>query len=269
MPKLAKEVGHGANTVNVLLVDIRAWDTFGEVTVLVIAATGVASLIYRTQSFARSSRRPTLRAVGRRWLAVGSESEQRQNRSLMIDVITRLLFPSMMALSLYFFFAGHNAPGGGFAGGLVASLAFTLRYLAGGREELEEALPIDAARLLGAGLLTSSVSVIVPLLLGQPPLTTAYTKLEVPFLGAVSLPSALIFDAGVYIIVVGLTMHILTSLGGKLDEEEEARKQRARDRKRSLQQQKRHQASRTPTNAPAQATASTAPATTSTGKETS
>ena len=269
MPKLAKEMGHGANTVNVLLVDIRAWDTFGEVTVLVIAATGVASLIYRTQSFARSSRRPTLRAVGRRWLAVGSESEQRQNRSLMIDVITRLLFPSMMALSLYFFFAGHNAPGGGFAGGLVASLAFTLRYLAGGREELEEALPIDAARLLGAGLLTSSVSVIVPLLLGQPPLTTAYTKLEVPFLGAVSLPSALIFDAGVYIIVVGLTMHILTSLGGKLDEEEEARKQRARDRKRSLQQQMRHQASRTPTNAPAQATASTAPATTSTGKETS
>src|SRR5699024_10316323 len=67
MPDFAKEIGHGANAVNVLLVDIRAWDTFGEITVLVIAATGVASLIYRTQSFTRESRRPTLRVTGRRW----------------------------------------------------------------------------------------------------------------------------------------------------------------------------------------------------------
>src|SRR5690625_7176487 len=82
MPDLAKEIGHGANAVNVLLVDIRAWDTFGEITVLVIAATGVASLIYRTQSFTRESRRPTLRVTGRRWLRseerrVGEEDRER------------------------------------------------------------------------------------------------------------------------------------------------------------------------------------------------
>ena len=176
MPDLAKEIGHGANTVNVLLVDLRAWDTFGEITVLIIAATGIASLIYRTQSFTRESRRPTLRATGRRWLAAGAESEKALNRSLMVDVSTRLLFPSMMALSLYFFFSGHNAPGGGFAGGLVAALALILRYLAGGRAELEEALPIDGGRTMAVGLLFSLGAVVTPMFFGHPPLTTAYTK---------------------------------------------------------------------------------------------
>ncbi|KQB86170.1 Na(+)/H(+) antiporter subunit A [Corynebacterium lowii] len=132
IPDLAYEIGHGANAVNVLLVDIRAWDTLGEISVLVIAATGVASLIYGTRSFARASRRPTLGAVGRRWLSAEIDSEKAQNRSLMVDVITRVAFPSMIVLSMYFFFVGHNAPGGGFAGGLVAALALSLRYLAGG-----------------------------------------------------------------------------------------------------------------------------------------
>ena len=234
MPELAKEIGHGANTVNVLLVDLRAWDTFGEITVLIIAATGIASLIYRTQSFARESRRPILRATGRRWLAAEVESEKALNRSLMVDVSTRLLFPSMIVLSFYFFFSGHNAPGGGFAGGLVAALALILRYLAGGRAELDEALPLDGGRTMAVGLLLSLGAVVTPLFFGHPPLTTAYTKVGIPLIGDVSLPSALLFDAGVYLIVVGLALYVLSSLGAKLDQEEEMRKQRARDRARSL-----------------------------------
>ncbi|RNE49900.1 Na+/H+ antiporter subunit A [Corynebacterium alimapuense] len=234
IPDLAKEIGHGANAVNVLLVDIRAWDTFGEISVLVVAATGVASLIYRTRSFTRPSRRPTLAVTGRRWLAAGNEDEKQQNRSLLVDVATRILFPSMIALSIYFFFAGHNAPGGGFAGGLVAALAFTLRYLAGGRTELEEALPIDAGRILGSGLIIAAIAVIWPMFLGWPPLTSAYESVDLPLIGNMSLPSALIFDTGVYLIVVGLIMHILNSLGGQLDLEEQMRKQRARDRARSM-----------------------------------
>ncbi len=241
MPELAKEIGHGSNTVNVLLVDLRAFDTFGEVSVLVIAATGVASLFYGTKSFARSSRRPTLQVFGRRWLATGLDSEKSQNRSLMVDVATRILFPSMMALSIYFFFAGHNAPGGGFAGGLVAALALTLRYLAGGREELEEALPIDGSRILGVGLFLAGVMALLPMFFGHPPLATAYIGLDVPVLGYVPLPSALLFDAGVYLIVVGLVSHILTSAGGKLDAEEEARKDRARARKQELAAKVRRQ----------------------------
>ena len=162
------------------------------------------------------------------------ESEKALNRSLMVDVSTRILFPSMMVLSLYFFFGGHNAPGGGFAGGLVAALALILRYLAGGRAELDQALPLDGGRTMAVGLLLSLSAVITPMLLGYPPLTTGYTKVGVPLIGDVSLPSALIFDAGVYLIVVGLTLYVLSSLGAKLDEEEEMRKQRARDRARSL-----------------------------------
>ncbi|WP_313547881.1 Na+/H+ antiporter subunit A [Corynebacterium sp.] len=255
MPDLAQEIGHGANAVNVLLVDIRAWDTFGEITVLVIAATGVASLIYRTQSFTRESRRPTLRVTGRRWLAAGVETEQQLNRSLMVDVSTRVLFPSMIALSLYFFFTGHNAPGGGFAGGLVAALALILRYLAGGRAELEEALPIDGGRIMGSGLIFSIAAAVGPMLWGMPPLASAYGSIDIPLVGSVSLPSALIFDLGVYLVVIGLTLHILRSLGGKLDEEEEIRKQRARDRARSLARKNRQRKAKAKAVAAAQTTA--------------
>ena len=234
MPALAKEIGHGANTVNVLLVDLRAWDTMGEVSVIVIAAVGVASLIYGTRSFSRSSHRPTLRAVGRRWLSADIETEKAQNRSLMVDVVTRLAFPAMMLVSLYFFFAGHNAPGGGFAGGLVAALALCLRYLAGGRPELEATLPVDPSRILGTGLIAAVAGATWPMFIGRPPLSSEVWDLTVPLIGDMHVPSALLFDAGVYVIVVGLAMHILTSLGGRIDLDEERRRQRARDRARSV-----------------------------------
>lgn len=234
IPDLAYEIGHGANAVNVLLVDLRAWDTMGEISVLVLAATGVASLIYGTRSFTRPSRRPTLRATGRRWLAADVDSEKAQNRSLMVDVVTRIAFPSMILLSLYFFFAGHNAPGGGFAGGLVAALAFSLRYIAGGRQELEEALPVDAGKILGFGLLLSTAAAVWPMFVGRPPLTTEVWDFTLPLIGEFHVPSALLFDAGVYLIVIGLIMHILTSLGGRIDSDEEIRRQRTRERAASL-----------------------------------
>lgn len=243
MQDLAYEIGHGANTVNVLLVDLRGFDTFGEISVLVIAATGIASLVYRNRSFRKDSRRPTLSTTGRRWLAAAVDTERAQNRSLMVDVATRILFPAMIMLSVYFFFAGHNAPGGGFAGGLVASLAFSLRYLAGGREELEEALPIDAGRILGTGLFVSATAVLWPMvLLGEPPLTSHIWDLTLPLIGEIHIASALLFDLGVYLIVIGLTMHILNSLGGQLDRDEEMRKQRARDRARRLARNQRREA---------------------------
>ncbi|ANE04903.1 Na+/H+ antiporter subunit A [Corynebacterium crudilactis] len=244
MQDLAYEIGHGANTVNVLLVDLRGFDTFGEISVLVIAATGIASLVYRNRSFRKDSRRPTLATTGRRWLAAAVDTERAQNRSLMVDVATRILFPAMMMLSVYFFFVGHNAPGGGFAGGLVASLAFSLRYLAGGREELEEALPVDSGRILGTGLFVSAVAVLWPMvLLGEPPLTSHIWDITLPLVGEMHIASALIFDLGVYLIVIGLTMHILNSLGGQLDRDEEMRKQRARDRARRLARNQRREAS--------------------------
>ncbi|MCP1388218.1 Na+/H+ antiporter subunit A [Corynebacterium sp. TA-R-1] len=236
MPELAYEIGHGRNAVNVLLVDLRAADTFGETMVLVIAATGVASLIFGTGKFGRASRRPTLSTTRPRWLAHGVPSETEQNRNIMVDIATRILFPSMMLLSMYFFFSGHNAPGGGFAGGLVAALAFTLRYLAGGRHEIEEALPIDPAKILGAGMLITCLAFVFPMFFGYPPLMSDYVSLELPLIGEFDVPSALVFDAGVYIIVIGLIMHILPTMGAYLDREDEARKDRARDRAKELQE---------------------------------
>ena len=235
MPKLAYEIGHGRNTVNVLLVDLRAADTFGETLVIVVAATGTASLIFGTFRFDPESRRPTLSTTKARWLASGVETETAQNRSILVDVVTRLLFPSMMLLSAYFFFSGHNAPGGGFAGGLVAALALTLRYLAGGRREAEETLPVHPGKVLGIGIMFTTAAAVAPMFFGYPPLTSSYAEFEVPLIGDVTVPSALVFDAGVYIIVVGLIMHVLASMGAYLDREEDTRKQRARDRARELQ----------------------------------
>ncbi len=224
MNRLALEIGHGRNTVNVILVDIRSWDTFGEITVLVILATGVSSLIYGTRVFTQESSRPRLSALNRQWLA--THADQRSgHRSMGIDILTRLLFPTMMVVSVYFFFTGHNAPGGGFAGGLVAALAFTLRYLAAGRQELEAALPIDSGKILGLGLVIAASSGIIPMLWGQPPLTTTLIEL-----GEIHIPTAMLLDAGVYLVVIGTVMHILRALGGRIDLDSAMRLQRVRNR---------------------------------------
>ncbi|BBY27846.1 Na+/H+ antiporter subunit A [Mycolicibacterium sediminis] len=233
LPDAAYYRGHGSNTVNVLLVDIRAWDTMGEVSVLLVAATGVASMVFRNRRFGAAPRvadagQPdigripmpsTSPAVGEiTWLR-GSELRDPRYRSLVLEVATRIIFPLIMVLSLYFFFAGHNTPGGGFAGGLTAGLALVLRYLAGGRYELGEALPLDAGKVLGAGLALAAGTAVTSLLLGAPVLSSAVVEFDVPVLGTVKFVTALFFDAGVYLIVVGLVLDVLRSLGARVDVE--------------------------------------------------
>ncbi|MFD6449992.1 MnhB domain-containing protein, partial [Nocardia sp. NPDC060220] len=143
----------------------------------------------------------------------------RRDRSMVLQITTRLVFPTIMVLSVYFFFAGHNAPGGGFAGGLVAGLALTLRYLAGGRYELGEALPVDAGHLLGAGLTLAAGTATASLLLGAPPLSSAIIEVTLPLLGHLKLVTAMFFDLGVYLVIVGLVLDVLRSLGARLDKE--------------------------------------------------
>ncbi|MBT0567020.1 Na+/H+ antiporter subunit A [Williamsia sp. CHRR-6] len=228
LPAAAKEIGNGANTVNVILVDIRAWDTLGEISVLLVAATGVASMIFRHKRFGTAPRvadvapdtddepMPTARTT---WLR-GSELRDPRHRSMVLEATTRLIFPTMVVLSIYFFFAGHNAPGGGFAGGLTMGMALVLRYLAGGRYELGEALPVDAGKVLGAGLALSVGTAVVSLFLGAPALSSAVLSVHLPVLGDIKLVTALFFDLGVYLIVVGLVLDVLRSLGARLDAEE-------------------------------------------------
>jgi len=223
LPAAAYQRGHGANTVNVLLVDIRAWDTLGEVLVLLVAATGVASMVFRHRRFGAAPRvadapRPAPVSGEVTWLK-GSELRDPRRRSLVLEVATRVIFPLIMVLSAYFFFTGHNTPGGGFAGGLTAGLALVLRYLAGGRYELGEALPVDAGKVLGVGLGLAAGTAATSLLLGAPVLSSALIEVDLPVLGHVKFVTALFFDLGVYLIVVGLVLDVLRSLGVRLDDE--------------------------------------------------
>ena len=140
---------------------------------------------------------------------------------MVLEVITRILFHTILVFSLYLLFSGHNEPGGGFAGGLVAGLALVLRYLAGGRYELGEAAPVDPGLLLGAGLLFAGGTGVAGLLLGAEVLQTAILETTLPVLGDVKLVTSLFFDMGVYLIVVGLVLDILRSLGAELDRQED------------------------------------------------
>ena len=257
MPEQAYVHGHGMNAVNVTLVDLRAWDTWGEITVLAAAATGVASLIFlqhrdaRTRSLddvapgsvgdfgADSSLDAGELSVVRSfavddrhgpWLVAGHTMAP-ERRSIILEVVTRFLFPIMMLLSVYLLLAGHNSPGGGFAGGLLAGLALTLRFLAGGRFELQEASLIPAGAMLGLGLAIATLTGLAPLLFGGQVLQSAVVEFtDLPLFGdSLTLVSATAFDIGVYFVVVGLVMDVLRSLGGEVDRRgEEARRARAR-----------------------------------------
>jgi multicomponent Na+:H+ antiporter subunit A len=244
-PRLAYDGGGGLNIVNVTLVDIRAWDTFGEISVLALAATGVASLIFvrsrgdgirpaatvaegtvgRRMGVEQNTRDGAALALSRKfaaatrdaWLVAGRTMAP-ERRSIIFEVVTRLVFHSMIVFSIYLLLAGHNLPGGGFAGGLTAGLALTIRYLAGGRYELREATPVGAGTLLGIGLATAAASGVVPLLLGGQVFQSAIIELWLPVFGDIKFVTSTIFDIGVYIVVIGLVLDVLRSLGSEIDE---------------------------------------------------
>ena len=230
MPRSAVEFGGGYNIVNVILVDIRAWDTMGEISVVLVAATGVASLIYLQSTNMRRlrgnlaeerrSRRQTRIDPGTTddvgWLpALNTLPPTR--RSLMLEVVARLLFHPIMLWSLYLLLTGHNAPGGGFAGGLVAGLGLTIRYLAGGPAELRAAMPVMPGVLLGSGLFLSAGAGLASMLAGGDVLQSWTFDIPVPLIGDVHLVTSTFFDVGVYLVVVGLMLDILRSLGSALD----------------------------------------------------
>jgi multicomponent Na+:H+ antiporter subunit A len=156
------------------------------------------------------------RGAPRAWL-VGGQRVKAENRSILLEVIVRILFHTIIVVSIYLLFAGHNGPGGGFAGGLVAGMALVMRYIAGGRWELGAAAPADAGRLLGSGLLLAVGTAVLPLFFGMAPLESVVWEAEVPVLGHLELVSSTIFDVGVYLVVIGLVLDVLRSLGAEVD----------------------------------------------------
>lgn len=259
-PRMAYEQGHGANVVNVMLVDLRVWDTFGEISVLVLAATGIASLIFvqgrkdrphasvtpSTQQIQQIRKRAEVTAkvygtefdrVSRAFRGdsddpyiVAGRTLSPERRSIVLEIVTRLLFHAIMMVSLYFLIAGHNMPGGGFAGGLTAGLALTLRYLAGGRYELWRSTPINAGTMLGLGLAIAAVYAVAPVLFGGSIMQSYTFEWTWPIIGDVTFVTALIFDIGVYLVVVGMVLDVLRSLGAQIDQhmEDEAVRRRRR-----------------------------------------
>ena len=233
LDQAAYEFGYGKNIVNVILVDTRAWDTLGEISVLVIAATGVASLIFLRSRV--PGRRPTRANASNQsagaWLRA-SRSLHPAARSLIFEVVTRLLFGVMILVSIYLLIAGHNLPGGGFAGGLVAGLALVVRYLAAGAQELDDAAPIDAGRVLGAGLFIAAGSAMLPWAFGGRIFQSFDIHITLPFLDALATPwgtvnafgdlhlvSSTIFDVGVYLVVLGMMLDLVRSLGSGIDQQ--------------------------------------------------
>ncbi len=244
--QLAYELGHGKNIVNVTLVDIRVWDTLGEISVLVAAGTGVAGLIFVRGREGHLSRlaaghdprdlrgrmrfQPVVEDVAdhhgpdtedvqeRRasWLIAGRTLAPR-NRSIILEVTARLIFHAVLVFSVYLLFAGHNAPGGGFAGGLVAGLALIVRYLAGGKFELAEAARFTPSGLLGTGLILAVLTGIGGWIWGDAVFRSVFVEGDLPVLGHLTFGTPTFFDIGVYLIVVGLMLDILKSLGAEVD----------------------------------------------------
>ncbi|GAA1928819.1 Na+/H+ antiporter subunit A [Brevibacterium antiquum] len=244
--QLAYELGHGKNIVNVTLVDIRVWDTLGEISVLVAAGTGIAGLIFvrgreghlhrfvsrrdGTELQGRVRFQPVAEEIGnfhasqredvtqRRvsWLIAGRTLAPR-NRSIILEVTARLVFHAVLIFSLYLLFAGHNEPGGGFAGGLVAGLALVVRYLAGGKFELAEAARFTPSGMLGTGMIMAVLTGVGGWIWGDTVFKSVYLEGDIPVLGHLSFGTSTFFDIGVYLIVVGLMLDILRSLGAEVD----------------------------------------------------
>lgn len=133
--------------------------------------------------------------------------------SMIVDVTTRVILQSAMIVSLYLLFAGHNQPGGGFIGGLVAGAGIALAYVAGGLDQVRGLLRARPWSVIGAGLLVATGSAAVPALLGGSVLSHDYVTFHPPLLGEVKATSALVFDTGVYLVVVGMVLMAFEALG--------------------------------------------------------
>lgn len=136
-----------------------------------------------------------------------------RERSLILDICVGPLFHVAVLFSVYLLFRGHNAPGGGFIGGLVAGAALVLRYVSGGPDEARRTVPLAPENLLGVGLLLAAGTGVAPWLTGDQFLESAKVSVDLGWLGTVKATSALPFDIGVFFVVVGLVLAVLRTLG--------------------------------------------------------
>ncbi|QIK38307.1 monovalent cation/H+ antiporter subunit A [Caldichromatium japonicum] len=193
--------GGGANVVNVILVDFRGFDTLGEITVLALAALAIHALLkgLRLPGLTRDNE-------GRPW--------NWDLHPVIMAVLSRLLLPLALLVAVFILLRGHNAPGGGFIAGLISAVALILQYLSNGVTWTHQRLSGNMLPPIGAGLLLASLTGLASLWFGHPFLTSAFIHVHWPIVGDFELVSAMLFDLGVYLVVVGATLLILIQLGG-------------------------------------------------------
>ncbi len=211
----AYRLGGGTNVVNVMLVDFRGFDTLGEITVLGIVALTVFALLRRFRPAPDSIEKPEQQRIQKALAKQhpGGPAENTATDFLRIpSVIMRWMFPVAIVLTVHIFMRGHDKPGGGFAAGLVMSIAFILQYMADGTRWVEDRLRILPVAWIGTGLLLALGTGAASWLFGRPFLTSAFQYAEIPVIGRVPLASALLFDLGVFALVVGATVLILIAL---------------------------------------------------------
>jgi len=207
--------GGGTNVVNVILVDFRGFDTMGEIVVLAIVALTIFSLLRRFRpaednaEMTYQQREQDEFDDARQDREVG---ETLKDYMLVPSVIMRWMFPAIVLLALYLFLRGHDLPGGGFAAGVAMAIGFLLQYLAGGTRWVEERLRILPVRWIATGLLLAVMAGIGSFVFGYPFLTSYFQYTHIPFIGDMPTASALVFDLGVFSLVVGATVLMLVAI---------------------------------------------------------
>ncbi|MGY2140343.1 monovalent cation/H+ antiporter subunit A [Pseudomonas reactans] len=210
--------GGGSNVVNVMLVDFRGFDTLGEITVLGAVALTVYALLRRFRPSKESMQLPAQQRqlapdVATDLVNPRQASDTALGFMMVPAVLVRLLLPIALVVSFYLFMRGHNQPGGGFVAGLVMSVAFILQYMVAGTQWVEAQMSLRPMRWMGFGLFSATLTGLGALFAGYPFLTTHTWHFSLPLLGDIHIASALFFDVGVYAMVVGSTLLMLTALG--------------------------------------------------------
>ncbi len=191
-------LGGGTNVVNVILVDFRGFDTMGEISVIGIAAIGVAGLLAGLRP------RPS---------PMQESAKARDRHPLFLSTISRPLLPLALLVAVHVLFRGHNQPGGGFIAAILTSAALILQYIASGVAWTRQRLRLNFLTFIAIGVLLAVSVGAGALLFGVPFMSMSYTHRHIPVIGDIELATAMIFDLGVYIAVVGAVMLILARLG--------------------------------------------------------
>ncbi len=208
-------LGGGANVINVILVDFRGFDTLGEITVVGIVALTVFALLRRFRPAPESMEPPSQQREqdAHAGMAAPDPHAPLPPGPMMVPgTLVQLLLPVAGMVSVFFLLRGHNEPGGGFVGGLIMATAIILQYLVGGTAWAESRTRIRPQYWIGAGLLCAAGAGISAWVATRPFLSALAWHETLPVIGELHLSTVLLFDLGVYFLVIGSTVLILVAL---------------------------------------------------------